>query len=109
MDMILQLAIPAMLILVAIVVIGMVFGYFPPRVTMWAPNLTPTHLGEWTDGELQRAFVSGLGRDGLVNEAMHLRRLCDAGFARPRLQRLDDAVRELRLQPLLQFEVSYRF
>lgn len=44
--------------------IGMVFGYFPPRVTMWAPNLTPTHLAEWTDGEIQRAFVSGLGRDG---------------------------------------------
>lgn len=44
--------------------IGMVFGYYPPRVTMWAPNLTPTHLGEWSDGELQRAFVSGLGRDG---------------------------------------------
>ncbi|MFT3713558.1 MAG: hypothetical protein QM817_38365 [Archangium sp.] len=44
--------------------VGMVFGYWPPRVTMWAPNLTPTHLAEWTDAEIQRAFVSGLGRDG---------------------------------------------
>lgn len=44
--------------------VGMVFGYWPPRISMWAPNLTPTHLGDWSDAELQRAFVSGLGRDG---------------------------------------------
>ncbi|MFO0598759.1 MAG: hypothetical protein U0228_25865 [Myxococcaceae bacterium] len=44
--------------------IGMVFGYWPPRISMWAPNLTPTHLKDWTDAELQRSFVSGLGRDG---------------------------------------------
>jgi mono/diheme cytochrome c family protein len=44
--------------------VGMVFGYWPPRISMWAPNLTPTHLASWSDAELQRAFVSGLGRDG---------------------------------------------
>lgn len=44
--------------------VGMVFGYWPPRISMWAPNLTPTHLASWSDAELQRAFVSGIGRDG---------------------------------------------
>lgn len=38
------------------------------------------------------AALCGLGRDGLVDEAAHLGRLRDAGFAAPRLQRLDDAV-----------------
>lgn len=38
------------------------------------------------------AALCGLGRDGLVDEAAHLHRLREAGFAAPRVQRLDDAV-----------------
>lgn len=30
----------------------------------YAPNLTPTHLGQWTDGELYRAITAGVSRDG---------------------------------------------
>lgn len=44
--------------------IGMVFGYQPPQMRIWAPNITPAALEQWTDAELQRAFVSGLHRDG---------------------------------------------
>jgi mono/diheme cytochrome c family protein len=29
-----------------------------------APNLTPYHLGDWSDGEIYRAIVSGLHKDG---------------------------------------------
>jgi mono/diheme cytochrome c family protein len=29
-----------------------------------SPNLTPYHLGSWTDGEIYRAITSGLTRDG---------------------------------------------
>lgn len=35
---------------------------FPTDV--YAPNLTPTALGDWTDGEIYRAIVSGVDRDG---------------------------------------------
>jgi hypothetical protein len=31
---------------------------------IWAPNLTPTHLGEWTDAEIIRAFTEGVNRKG---------------------------------------------
>lgn len=31
---------------------------------IWAPNLTPTHLGDWTDGEIIRAFTEGVNRKG---------------------------------------------
>jgi hypothetical protein len=31
---------------------------------IWAPNLTPTHLGEWTDAEIVRAFTEGVNRKG---------------------------------------------
>ena len=31
---------------------------------LYAPNLTPYHLGDWTDGELFRAITSGVNRDG---------------------------------------------
>jgi hypothetical protein len=31
---------------------------------MYAPNLTPYHLGDWTDGEIFRAITCGVGRDG---------------------------------------------
>ena len=30
----------------------------------YAPNLTPDHLGSWTDGELYRAITTGVSRDG---------------------------------------------
>lgn len=36
----------------------------PPVGTLWAPNLTPVHLGEWSDGEIIRAIREGVGRDG---------------------------------------------
>lgn len=29
-----------------------------------APNITSSHLGHWTDGEIARAIVSGISRDG---------------------------------------------
>jgi hypothetical protein len=35
---------------------------FPGSFT--AKNLTPTHLGHWTDGEVYRAIVSGVSKDG---------------------------------------------
>lgn len=35
---------------------------FPTDV--YAPNLTSTALGDWTDGEIYRAIVSGVDRDG---------------------------------------------
>lgn len=36
----------------------------PPVGTLWAPNLTPTHLEAWSDGEIIRAIREGIGRDG---------------------------------------------
>jgi cytochrome c553 len=36
----------------------------PPVGTLWAPNLTPAHLAEWSDGEIIRAIREGVGRDG---------------------------------------------
>ena len=30
----------------------------------FAPNLTPYHLGEWTDGEIYRAITAGVSKDG---------------------------------------------
>lgn len=36
----------------------------PPIGTFYAPNLTPTHLGEWTDGEIIRAIREGVHRSG---------------------------------------------
>ena len=30
----------------------------------YAPNLTPFHLAEWTDGEIYRAITSGVSKDG---------------------------------------------
>lgn len=30
----------------------------------YAPNITPAHLGNWTDGELFRAITSGVNKDG---------------------------------------------
>jgi hypothetical protein len=31
---------------------------------LWPPNLTPTHLGDWTDAEIIRAFTEGVNRKG---------------------------------------------
>jgi hypothetical protein len=31
---------------------------------IWAPNLTPTHLGDWSDAEIIRAFTEGVNRKG---------------------------------------------
>lgn len=36
----------------------------PPLGTLWAANLTPAHLGTWSDGEIVRAIREGIGRDG---------------------------------------------
>lgn len=32
--------------------------------TLYAKNITPAAIGSWTDGELQRAVVSGVSKDG---------------------------------------------
>ena len=32
--------------------------------TLIAPNITPTALGDWTDGEIIRAFTSGVNKNG---------------------------------------------
>jgi mono/diheme cytochrome c family protein len=37
------------------------FG-FPGK--MYSPNITPTNLGSWTDGEIYRAITAGVNKDG---------------------------------------------
>ncbi|MCB0804760.1 MAG: hypothetical protein KDC05_03125, partial [Bacteroidales bacterium] len=32
--------------------------------TIYSPNITPTHLSDWSDGELYRAIAAGVGKDG---------------------------------------------
>lgn len=52
----------------------------PPIGTFYAPNLTPTHLEEWTDGEIVRAIREGIHRSGrslLIMPAQALRNLSD--------------------------------
>lgn len=52
----------------------------PPIGTFYAPNLTPTHLGEWTDGEIVRAIREGVHRSGrslLVMPSSAFRNLSD--------------------------------
>lgn len=39
-------------------------GGGPPIGTLYAPNLTPAHLADWTDGEIIRAIREGVDRDG---------------------------------------------
>lgn len=34
--------------------------------TVYSPNITPVHLGDWTDSELAHAIVSGISKDGRV-------------------------------------------
>lgn len=42
--------------------------YFGPEMgfpgSFYSKNLTPAHLGDWTDGEIFRAITSGVSRDG---------------------------------------------
>jgi mono/diheme cytochrome c family protein len=52
----------------------------PPIGTLWAPNLTPAHLAEWSDGEIVRAIREGVGRDGrslLIMPSAYFRHLSD--------------------------------
>lgn len=52
----------------------------PPIGTLWAPNLTPAHLADWSDGEIIRAIREGVGRDGrslMVMPAFEFRHLSD--------------------------------
>lgn len=36
----------------------------PDDVVLPAPSLRPDHLGSWSDGELYRAIINGIGQDG---------------------------------------------
>lgn len=52
----------------------------PPIGTFYAPNLTPTHLGDWTDGEIIRAIREGVHKDGrslLIMPSRMFRNLSD--------------------------------
>ncbi|NJM07558.1 cytochrome c, partial [Candidatus Gracilibacteria bacterium] len=56
-------------------------GGVSPVGTLWAANLTPAHLGEWSDGELIRAIREGIGRDGrslLIMPSAAFRNMSDA-------------------------------
>jgi len=56
----------------------------PPIGTFYAPNLTPTHLSSWTDGEIIRAIREGIhksGRSLLIMPARAFRRLSDNDVA----------------------------
>ncbi len=51
-----------------------------PSSSRWAPNLTPVHLAEWSDGEIIRAIREGVGRDGrslLVMPSAYFRNMSD--------------------------------
>lgn len=43
---------------------GQRFGFGLEPFVMYAKNITPAGIGEWTDGEVIRAVVSGVSRDG---------------------------------------------
>jgi mono/diheme cytochrome c family protein len=52
----------------------------PPIGTFYAPNLTPIHLSEWTDGEIIRAIREGVHRSGrslLIMPSTTFRNLSD--------------------------------
>jgi mono/diheme cytochrome c family protein len=52
----------------------------PPLGTFYAPNLTPVHLGDWSDGEIVRAIREGIGKQGrslLVMPTERFRHLSD--------------------------------
>jgi len=45
--------------------VGQDFGaHGPPLGALWAPNLTPAHFKNWSDGEIIRAIRAGVGKDG---------------------------------------------
>ncbi len=43
---------------------GDFFGEAGSPVQLWAPNITPAALGDWTDGEIIRAVTAGVAKDG---------------------------------------------
>ena len=52
----------------------------PPIGVFHAPNLTPVHLNNWSDGEILRAIREGIHRDGrslLIMPSKYLRHLSD--------------------------------
>lgn len=56
------------------------FADGPPIGTLWAPNLTPAHLGAWSDGEIVRAIREGVKKDGtstIIMPASAFRNLSD--------------------------------
>lgn len=56
----------------------------PPIGRFYAPNLTPVHLGDWSDGEIARAIREGIHRNGrtlLIMPSRVLRHLGDEDLA----------------------------
>ena len=52
----------------------------PPIGRLFAPNLTPTHLADWSDGEIIRAIREGIHKDGrslLIMPSRFFRSLSD--------------------------------
>jgi len=43
---------------------GELFGAPGSALELYAPNITPAHLGSWTDGEILRAVTEGVSKDG---------------------------------------------
>lgn len=43
---------------------GQRFGFGADPFVLYAKNISPSGIGEWSDGELLRAFTSGVSRDG---------------------------------------------
>lgn len=43
---------------------GQRFGFGPEPFVLYAKNITPAGIGAWTDGEVIRAFTTGVSRDG---------------------------------------------
>lgn len=53
----------------------------PPVGALYAPNLTPAHLKDWSDGEILRAIREGVGRTGralIIMPSEVLQHLSDA-------------------------------
>ncbi|HEX8684557.1 MAG TPA: c-type cytochrome [Ardenticatenaceae bacterium] len=55
-------------------------NFVPEFGTLYPPNLTPYHLGDWSDGEIVRAIREGVGRDGralLIMPSSQFRHMSD--------------------------------